>query len=68
VNSRMPWATPNGSRWQAAAHRVWVRLLNGNKTNGNRMAREASDGGKSQPARNACDGSAHGPAMNNEAS
>lgn len=68
VNSRMPWATPNGSRWQAAAHRVWVRLLNGNKTNGNRMAREASHGGKSQPARNACDGSAHGPAMNNEAS
>lgn len=26
VNSVMPWATPNGSRWQAATHRVWIRL------------------------------------------
>ncbi len=28
VSSVMPWATPNGSRWQAATHRVWVRLAN----------------------------------------
>jgi capsule polysaccharide export protein KpsE/RkpR len=28
VNSIMPWATPNGSRWQAATHRVWIRLRN----------------------------------------
>jgi uncharacterized protein involved in exopolysaccharide biosynthesis len=27
VNSIMPWATPNGSRWQAASHRVWVRVV-----------------------------------------
>ena len=27
VNSVMPWATPNGSRWQAATHRVWIRLV-----------------------------------------
>ena len=26
VNSMMPWAAPNGSRWQAATHRVWTRL------------------------------------------
>jgi len=26
VNSAMPWAHPNGSRWQAATHRVWVRV------------------------------------------
>lgn len=28
VNSMMPWATPNGSRWQASTNRVWVRLTN----------------------------------------
>jgi len=28
VNSVMPWATPNGSRWQAATHRLWMRLTN----------------------------------------
>ena len=28
VNSMMPWATPNGSRWQAASHRVWIRFAN----------------------------------------
>jgi capsule polysaccharide export protein KpsE/RkpR len=27
VNSHMPWAEPNGSRMQGAAHRVWVRLV-----------------------------------------
>jgi uncharacterized protein involved in exopolysaccharide biosynthesis len=27
VNSKMPWATPNGSRMQAAAHRVWRRVV-----------------------------------------
>ena len=26
VNAIMPWADPNGSRWQAAAHSVWLRL------------------------------------------
>ena len=26
VHSIMPWAPPNGSRWQAATHRVWIRL------------------------------------------
>lgn len=28
VNSLMPWATPNESRWQAATHRAWIRLTN----------------------------------------
>ena len=27
VNARMPWAPPNGSRVQAATHRVWVRFV-----------------------------------------
>jgi len=27
VQGRMPWAEPNGSRVQAAAHKVWVRLV-----------------------------------------
>jgi uncharacterized protein involved in exopolysaccharide biosynthesis len=27
VNAHMPWATPNGSRVQAATHKVWVRLI-----------------------------------------
>ena len=27
VNARMPWAEPNGSRVQAATHKVWVRLV-----------------------------------------
>ena len=26
VNSKMPWAAPNGSRLQAVAHRVWTRV------------------------------------------
>jgi capsule polysaccharide export protein KpsE/RkpR len=26
VNARMPWATPNGSRFQAITHRVWKRF------------------------------------------
>lgn len=30
VDARMPWATPNGSRVQAAAHRVWSRLVRRN--------------------------------------
>ncbi len=25
-HARMPWALPNGSRWQAMTHRVWIRL------------------------------------------
>ena len=27
ASAHMPWATPNGSRVQAATHRVWTRLL-----------------------------------------
>ena len=27
VNAHMPWATPNGSRVQAASHKLWVRLV-----------------------------------------
>jgi capsule polysaccharide export protein KpsE/RkpR len=27
VNGKMPWATPNGSRLQAASHRIWMRLV-----------------------------------------
>ena len=30
VNSHMPWAPPNGSRAQAATHRVWTRLVGQN--------------------------------------
>jgi capsule polysaccharide export protein KpsE/RkpR len=26
MNSAMPWATPNGSRWQAATHKIWLRF------------------------------------------
>jgi capsule polysaccharide export protein KpsE/RkpR len=26
VNSVMPWATPNGSRWQGATHKIWLRF------------------------------------------
>jgi capsule polysaccharide export protein KpsE/RkpR len=27
VNANMPWALPNGSRFQAATHKVWVKLV-----------------------------------------
>jgi len=27
VNANMPWASPNGSRWQATTHRVWTKLV-----------------------------------------
>jgi len=27
VNSTMPWATPNGSRFQAASHKIWMRVI-----------------------------------------
>jgi uncharacterized protein involved in exopolysaccharide biosynthesis len=27
VQARMPWAEPNGSRAQAATHKVWIRLV-----------------------------------------
>jgi capsule polysaccharide export protein KpsE/RkpR len=30
MNARMPWATPNGSRLQAAANRIWLRLARRN--------------------------------------
>ncbi|MGA9529278.1 MAG: hypothetical protein WBS24_14280 [Terriglobales bacterium] len=26
MNSMMPWASPNGSRWQGATHKVWIRM------------------------------------------
>jgi capsule polysaccharide export protein KpsE/RkpR len=32
VNARMPWAPPNGSRVQAATHRVWMRFVPQNQT------------------------------------
>jgi uncharacterized protein involved in exopolysaccharide biosynthesis len=32
VNAQMPWAPPNGSRFQSAAHRVWTRLVRRNGT------------------------------------
>jgi len=34
VSAHMPWATPNGSRWQAGAHRVWVKLAKKNGSSG----------------------------------
>jgi capsule polysaccharide export protein KpsE/RkpR len=27
VNARMPWTTPNGSRFHQAAHRIWVKVV-----------------------------------------
>lgn len=27
VNGKMPWAPPNGSRWQAMTHQAWLRLV-----------------------------------------
>lgn len=27
MNRKMPWAEPNGSRWQAMTHSAWVRLV-----------------------------------------
>jgi len=27
VNSHMPWATPNGSRFQATSHQLWIKLV-----------------------------------------
>lgn len=35
VNARMPWAHPNGSRVQAATHRVWARFARNSNGNGN---------------------------------
>jgi hypothetical protein len=32
VNARMPWAAPNGSRFQAVSHKFWVRLTRRNGT------------------------------------
>jgi len=26
-NASMPWSAPNGSRWQAATHRAWTRVV-----------------------------------------
>jgi capsule polysaccharide export protein KpsE/RkpR len=26
MNSAMPWASPNGSRWQGATHKIWLRF------------------------------------------
>jgi capsule polysaccharide export protein KpsE/RkpR len=36
VNARMPWATPNGSRFQAMTHRVWTRFDRRSVANPNR--------------------------------
>jgi capsule polysaccharide export protein KpsE/RkpR len=27
MNAKMPWAPPNGSRWQAVTHRAWMRWV-----------------------------------------
>jgi capsule polysaccharide export protein KpsE/RkpR len=43
VQARMPWAEPNGSRTQAVAHRVWVRLV------GRRNPEESSGSSTNQP-------------------
>jgi uncharacterized protein involved in exopolysaccharide biosynthesis len=32
VNTHMPWATPNGSRFQAMTNKVWTRVVNHNST------------------------------------
>jgi hypothetical protein len=40
LNSAMPWASPNGSRWQAATHQVWVRLASRNHPQGCRRQSE----------------------------
>jgi len=40
MNARMPWAPPNGSRWQAASHRAWVQLTG----EAHRLALKAHDG------------------------
>ena len=37
VNARMPWASPNGSRFQAASHKLWIRIA---RTNGSRNGLE----------------------------
>ena len=34
VHPHMPWAVANGSRWPAAAHRVWMRLARGRLNEG----------------------------------
>jgi capsule polysaccharide export protein KpsE/RkpR len=34
VNARMPWSTPNGSRFQAMTHKAWVRVTRPRDTNG----------------------------------
>jgi len=31
VNSYMPWATPNGSRFQARSHELWEKLVRRNR-------------------------------------
>ena len=32
LNARMPWAFPNGSRFQAMTNRVWVKLARRNNS------------------------------------
>ena len=32
MNTHMPWATPNGSRFQAMTHKVWTRMVNHNQS------------------------------------
>ena len=42
MNSAMPWAPPNGSRWQAATNRVWVRCTARTRSLGEGLAGERS--------------------------
>jgi uncharacterized protein involved in exopolysaccharide biosynthesis len=42
VKSVMPWARRNGSRWQAATHRVWVRL--NSRSQGNSRSSQGREG------------------------
>ena len=34
VNARMPWSPPNGSRLQAATHRIWKKIVHRDHTEG----------------------------------
>jgi uncharacterized protein involved in exopolysaccharide biosynthesis len=42
VNANMPWASPNGSRIQAATHGIWIRLVHRREHGGDAERRETS--------------------------
>jgi uncharacterized protein involved in exopolysaccharide biosynthesis len=42
MNSAMPWALPNGSRWQAATKRVWLRCTTRTRSPGEGLGGERS--------------------------